>query len=119
MGRRGRAAAPMNLGLEDRVAIVCGASSGMGLAIAESLAEEGARVVMFARRGDLLEREAGRLGALAVPGDLTSPADLERLVARTVEVHGGVDVLINNGGGPPAGSAVELTDADVERAVEL
>src|SRR4051794_32995736 len=91
----------------------------MGLAVAEALTEEGARVVMFARRGDLLEREAARLGALAVPGDVTAPPDLERLVARTIEVHGGIDVLVNNGGGPPAGSAVELTDASIEHAVEL
>jgi 3-oxoacyl-[acyl-carrier protein] reductase len=109
----------VNLGLEGRVAIVCGASSGMGLAIAEALAEEGARVVMFARRQDLLEREAARIGALAVAGDLTAPSDLERLVARTIEVHGGIDILVNNGGGPPAGPALEVTDADVERAVEL
>jgi 3-oxoacyl-[acyl-carrier protein] reductase len=117
--RRRQAGRTVILDLQDRVAIVCGASSGMGLAIAEALAEEGARVVMFARRGDRLEREASRIGALAVPGDLTAPPDLERLVARTVEVHGGIDVLVNNGGGPPAGSAVELTDADLERAVEL
>ena len=54
----------MNLGLEGRTAIVCGASSGMGLAIAEALAAEGANVAMFARRRDVLEREAERLGAL-------------------------------------------------------
>ena len=109
----------MNLGLEGRVAIVCGASSGMGLAIAEALAEEGGRVVMFARRQEALEREAARLGALAVPGDLTSPSDIERLVARTIEVHGGIDILVNNGGGPPPGPAVGVTDTDIERAVEL
>jgi 3-oxoacyl-[acyl-carrier protein] reductase len=109
----------VNLGLDGRVAIVCGASSGMGLAIAEALSEEGARVVMFARRQELLEREAARLGALAVAGNLTAPADLERLVAQTVELHGGIDVLVNNGGGPPAGSATALTDADIEHAVEL
>ena len=63
----------MDLGLRGRTAIVCGASSGMGLAIAESLAAEGANVAMFARRRDLLEREADRIGALAVRGDLTNP----------------------------------------------
>ena len=58
-----------------------GASQGMGLAIAEALVAEGANVAMFARRADVVEREAARLGrALAVPGDLTRPADLERLV---------------------------------------
>ena len=59
----------MNLGLTGRTAIVCGASSGMGLAIAEGLAAEGANVAMIGRRRDLLEREADRIGALAVQGN--------------------------------------------------
>jgi 3-oxoacyl-[acyl-carrier protein] reductase len=109
----------MDLGLRGRTAIVCGASSGMGLAIAEALAAEGANVAMFARRRDLLEREAERIGALAVRGDLTNPQDLERLVKRTVEAFGGIDVLVNNGGGPPRTTALELTDESVESAVEL
>ena len=109
----------MDLGLRDRTAIVCGASSGMGLAIAEALAAEGANVAMFARRRDLLQQEAERLGALPVRGDLTNPQDLERLVDKTAEAFGGIDVLVNNGGGPPRTSAVEITDADVENAVEL
>ena len=101
----------LNLGLEGRTAIVCGASSGMGLAIAEALAAEGANVAMFARRRDLLEREAERIGALSVRGDLTVPGDLEKLVERTVEAFGGVDVLVNNGGGPPPGPAVGVDAA--------
>ena len=109
----------MELGLEGRTAIVCGASSGMGLAIAEALAAEGANVSMFARRRELLEREAERIGALAVRGDLTNPADLKRLVDRTVEAFGGIDILVNNGGGPPRTPAVDLTDEQVEGAVEL
>jgi 3-oxoacyl-[acyl-carrier protein] reductase len=98
---------------------VCGASSGMGLAIAESLAAEGANVAMFARRRDLLAREAERIGALGVRGDLTNPADLERLVNRTVEAFGGIDILVNNGGGPPRGPATELDDHGLEHAFEL
>jgi 3-oxoacyl-[acyl-carrier protein] reductase len=109
----------VNLGLDGRTAIVCGASAGIGLAVAESLAEEGANVTMFARRRDVLGREAERLGALAVRGDVTDPRDLKRLVERTVEAFGGVDVLVNNSGGPPPGRASDLTDDDVEAAVEL
>jgi 3-oxoacyl-[acyl-carrier protein] reductase len=109
----------MNVGLEGRTAIVCGASSGMGLAIAEALAAEGANVAIFGRRRDLLEREAERIGALAVRGDLTVPGDLEKLVSRTVEAFGGIDVLVNNGGGPPAGPAAGLEDDAVESAVSL
>ena len=109
----------MDLGLKGRTAIVCGASSGMGLATAEALAREGANVSMFARRRDMLDREADRLGALGVRGDVTNPADLRRLVERTVEAFGGIDILVNNSGGPPRGPAVGLTDEQVESAVEL
>jgi 3-oxoacyl-[acyl-carrier protein] reductase len=109
----------MNLGLEGRTAIVCGASAGMGLAIAEALAAEGANVAMFARRRELLEQHADRLGALAVRGDVRNPADLKRLVERTVEAFGGIDILVNNSGGPPRGPALELDDDAVEGAVEL
>jgi len=109
----------VDLGLRDRTAIVCGASSGMGLAIAEALAEEGAHVTMFARRRDVLEREAERIGALSVRGDLTNPRDLERVVERTLEAFGGIDVLVNNGGGPPRTPALGLEADAVESAVEL
>jgi 3-oxoacyl-[acyl-carrier protein] reductase len=75
----------VDLGLKGRTAIVCGASSGLGLATAESLAAEGANVTMFARRREVLEREADRIGALAVRGDITTPRDLRAVVQRTVE----------------------------------
>lgn len=109
----------MELGLRGRTAIVCGASQGMGLAIAEALAAEGANVAMFARRRDVLEREAERIGALAVRGDLTNPRHLEALVEQTVAAFGGIDVLVNNGGGPPRGTAAGLADEALESAVEL
>ena len=109
----------MELGLAGRTAVVCGASSGMGLAIAEALAGEGANVAMFARRREVLEREAERIGALAVQGDLKIPQHLERLVQATVGAFGGMDVLILNGGGPPAGTASSLTAEAVEEAVAL
>src|SRR5581483_3654359 len=109
----------MDLGLKGRTAIVCGASSGMGLATAEALAAEGANVAMFARRRDLLEREADRVGALAVRGDVTVPKDLQRLVDTTVGAFGGIDVLVNNSGGPPPGPAAAVTDDALEGAVEL
>jgi len=109
----------MDLGLRGRTAIVCGASSGMGLAVAEALAAEGANVAMFARRRDQLELEAERLGALAVRGDLTVPKDLAKLVEQTVGAFGGIDILINNGGGPPPGPAAGTTDEAIEGALEL
>ncbi|HEV8602018.1 MAG TPA: SDR family oxidoreductase [Gaiellaceae bacterium] len=109
----------MDLGLRARTAIVCGASSGMGLAVSEALAEEGANVAMFARRREPLDREAERIGALAVRGDLTNPLDLKRLVERTVEAFGGIDILVNNGGGPPRTSAEAIDDHALEAAVDL
>ena len=109
----------MDLGLTGRTAIVCGASSGIGLGIAESLAGEGANVVMFARRQELLEREAERIGGLAVAGDVTSAEDLERLVQTAVDTYGGVDILVNNSGGPHAVVASQIDDAKLETAVQL
>jgi 3-oxoacyl-[acyl-carrier protein] reductase len=109
----------VELGLSGRTAIVCGASSGIGLGIAESLAGEGTNVVMFARRRELLEQQAERLGGLAVPGDVTKAEDLERLVSTAVDTYGGIDILVNNSGGPPRTTAVELDAAKIEAAVEL
>ncbi len=109
----------MDFGLKGRTAIVCGASSGLGLASAEALAEEGANVTLFGRRRDLLEREAERIGGLPVRGDVTSPRDLERLVEQTVAAFGGVDIVVWNSGGPPPGRAEDLTPEAVEAAVEL
>ncbi|MBA2475447.1 MAG: SDR family oxidoreductase [Actinobacteria bacterium] len=109
----------MELDLQGRTAIVCGASAGMGLAITESLSAEGANVAMFARRRDVLTREAERLGALAVRGDLTNHAHLKGLVDRTIEAFGGIDILVNNGGGPPRGPARALDAEALVGAVEL
>jgi 3-oxoacyl-[acyl-carrier protein] reductase len=109
----------VDLELKGRTAIVCGASAGIGLGIAEALAEEGANVAMFARRRDALEREAERLGALGVRGDVTVPADLERLVDRTLEAFGGIDIVVNNSGGPPRTTALEMNEESIEAAVQL
>jgi 3-oxoacyl-[acyl-carrier protein] reductase len=109
----------MELGLRGRTAIVCGASSGLGLASAEALADEGANVAMFARRREQLDRDANRIGALAVRGDVTNAADLERLVSTTLEAFGGIDILVWNSGGPPATKASEITDEQLESAFEL
>jgi 3-oxoacyl-[acyl-carrier protein] reductase len=109
----------VDLGLKGRTALVTGASSGLGLATAEALAGEGTNVAMFARRRDLLEREADRIGALAVRGDVTIPKDLEGAVETTVEAFGGLDVLVWNSGGPPPGSGTDVTPESLEAALEL
>lgn len=109
----------MDLGLEGRTAIVSGASSGIGLATAQALSAEGANVTMFARRRELVGREADRIGALAVRGDVRNPRDLETVVERTIEAFGGVDILVWNGGGPPPATALELTPQALEEAIDL
>jgi len=109
----------VDLGLKGRTAIVTGASSGLGLASAEALAGEGANVTMLARRRDLLQREADRIGALAVRGDVANPRDLSAVVERTVEAFGGIDIVVWNSGGPPPGPPTSVTPESIEEAVEL
>ena len=98
---------------------MCGASSGLGLASAEALANEGANVTMFARRRDELERQADRIGALAVRGDVVLPQDTERAISKTIEAFGGLDILVWNSGGPPPGTGTDVTPDSVEQAGEL
>jgi 3-oxoacyl-[acyl-carrier protein] reductase len=109
----------MDLGLTGRTALVCGASSGLGLASAEALAGEGANVVMLARRAELLAQEAERIGATPLAGDVRDPAELERAVRTAVERFGGLDILVPNSGGPPPSRADEIDADDVQDAVEL
>jgi 3-oxoacyl-[acyl-carrier protein] reductase len=109
----------VDLGLTGRAALVCGASSGLGLASAESLAEEGANVVLFARRAEQLEEHAARLGGVAVAGDVREDADLERAVSTTVDRFGGLDVLVWNGGGPPPGTAEDVDEGSLESGYRL
>lgn len=97
--------------LDGTVAVVTGASSGLGVAFAQALGEAGADVVLGARRADrlpdtgaLVEAAGRRWTALAT--DVTRPEDCEALIARAVEEFGGVDVLINNAG---VASAVPAT----------
>jgi 7-alpha-hydroxysteroid dehydrogenase len=104
--------------LDGRVAIVTGASSGIGRATAIALADAGASVVIAARTKDKLDEVAARIGprALAVPTDVTKPAELDALVARTLEAHGRIDVLVNVAGGTPPTVALAVSDEDLQSA---
>ena len=83
----------------DAVCIVTGASSGIGAATARLLSENGAHVVLAARRANRLDALAAELsGSLAVPTDVTAPGEVERLVAQTLDTFGRIDVLVNNAG---------------------
>jgi 3-oxoacyl-[acyl-carrier protein] reductase len=116
----------MDLELEGKVVMVAAASQGIGRATALAFAREGARLSICARRGDELRAAAeeivARTGAqvLAVPADLTRPEDVEAWSARTVERFGGIDVLVTNAGGPPAGGWKDFPgDGPWRRAFEL
>lgn len=109
----------MDFELSGRTALVMGASSGLGLAVAESLAKEQADLVLFARREDLLRQHSERLDASYVAGDVSDASALERAVQHAVEKYGRLDVLVLNGGGPPPGLATDLTALSARTAFDL
>lgn len=106
--------------LRQRVAIVTGASSGLGARFARVLADAGARVVLAARRREPLERLAAELpGCMAVPCDVTVDEDLARLVDVTVERYARIDVLVNNAGTTDPGRAEDIPPATFRSTVEV
>jgi 3-oxoacyl-[acyl-carrier protein] reductase len=110
----------MDTELQGRTALVPGSSSGLGLAVARALAAEGANVVLAGRRGEQVRAEAARLSsAVGVEADLRDPLAPAMLVARAEERFGPVDVLVLNGGGPPPGTAADLTLEQLTDAVAL
>ena len=110
----------MDLGLRGTAAVVGGASSGMGLAIARTLTAEGARVTMLARdRERLATAAAGIDGALTVAGDVRDLSALEQAVELTVAERGRLDIVVNNAGGPPPGTFESTTPEAWADAFEL
>ena len=111
----------MDLGVRGRVALVTAASKGLGRASAVALAQEGAKVVICARGEEALaEAEAELAGyseVLAIPDDVTDPEAPARLVEAAVVRFGRLDIVVANAGGPPAGRALDVTDAQIEAAV--
>ncbi len=114
----------MDLGLEGKVALVTAASKGLGRAVATELAREGARVVISSRDEENLYQTAGEIreetGAEVEyrPADLTNADDIEALISHAVDRFGGIDVLVNNTGGPPAGTFEDLDDESWQVAFE-
>jgi 3-oxoacyl-[acyl-carrier protein] reductase len=115
----------MDLGLRGKVALVSGASMGMGKAIAAELSNEGAQVAICARKEDTLRATAQAISeatgnaVLAIPADVTNPDDVARFVRHAATALGGVDILVTNAGGPPPGLFEEMTDARWREAFEL
>jgi 3-oxoacyl-[acyl-carrier protein] reductase len=114
----------MDLGLRGKVAIVGGASMGIGYGIARELAAEGASVAITARRDPGLSEAAARLRAetgaevLPVLADCRRAEDCARVVETTVARLGGIDVLVNNDGAPPLGELASFDDTAWAKAVE-
>ncbi|HEV2741669.1 MAG TPA: SDR family oxidoreductase [Rubrobacter sp.] len=106
----------MDLGLGGKTALVTAASKGLGRAIATELAREGARVVISSRDEESLAKAAAEIGAETGAevdhraADLTSADDIDALVRHAVGRFGGIDVLVNNTGGPPTGNFADLDD---------
>jgi 3-oxoacyl-[acyl-carrier protein] reductase len=115
----------MDLGLKGKVALVAAASRGLGRAVAEELAAEGASLVICAR-GDReldcvatgIKRQTGAT-VLPVQGDVSAPADVRRIVETGLERFGRIDILVNNAGGPPSGRFEDLSQDKWDAAVRL
>jgi 3-oxoacyl-[acyl-carrier protein] reductase len=103
----------MELGLAGKRALVLGSSSGIGKAIALALVQEGARVAISARNEARLKASQKEIGAaMAIPADLAQTGAADRLVREVIGVWGGIDILVTNTGGPPAG---EFSDISIQK----
>jgi 3-oxoacyl-[acyl-carrier protein] reductase len=115
----------MDLGLKGKVAMVAGASRGLGYAVARGLAAEGVRVSISSRSAEAIDGAARRIAAetgssaIATPLDVKSAASIAAWAERTLKEFGGVDLLFVNAGGPPAGTAMSFDDAAWQGAFEL
>lgn len=105
----------MDLGLSERVFVVTAASSGLGRATAEQLVAEGARVVLVARRADVLADVVAQLGsdrAVALPADLATPETAEQATRLALDTWGRLDGALVSVGGPAAGTALGTSESD-------
>jgi len=115
----------MNLGLTNKVAMVAGASRGLGFAVARGLAREGAKISMSSRNPEAVGAAAQQIrtetGAevLAMPADVCSASALADWYKATIETFGGLDLLYTNSGGPPAGALLPFDDAAWQKTFEM
>ena len=110
----------MDLGLEARIALVTGATSGLGLASAKALSVEGAAVAIVGRRGDVARDEAAALPkAIGLEADITDPDAPQRIVDATLEAFGRIDILVGSTGGPTPGTALDTGADAYDGALDL
>ncbi len=115
----------MDLGLKDKRAFVTGASRGLAYATAHLLAQEGCKVVINSRDEARIKAAAERIAretgasVVGVAGDVGNPSVPEKLLEQAVEFLGGLDLLVTNAGGPPAGAFESFDEATWEKAINL
>jgi 3-oxoacyl-[acyl-carrier protein] reductase len=115
----------MNLGLTNKIAMVAGASRGLGYAVARALAEEGAQISIASRDADAIAKAARKIeqetGArvLAIATDVSSAEAIENWHKKTLDHFGGIDLLFTNSGGPPPGATLNFDDAQWQKAFDL
>ena len=115
----------MDLQLKDKRALVTGSSRGLGYAAALTLAREGCKVAINGRDDAKIKAVAEKLNketgtqAAGLAGDVTDPSVPEKLIAQTVETFGGLDILITNAGGPPAGPFESFDETTWQKAVDM
>lgn len=108
----------MDLQLKGRGALVLGATSGLGRAVAEGLAAEGARTAFSGRRGDVARNAAARYpGSIGLELDIADPESVRRAVAEVTDAFGVIDIVVLNSGGPPPGTAAGLTPDQMAESI--
>lgn len=112
----------MNQSLEGQVALITAASKGLGFATALRLAEEGAQLAICSRDEmriqeavNIIQEKTGHV-PLGMPVDVSNKEDVEKMVHKTIDYYGRIDMLMLNAGGPPAGNFMDLRDEDWEKA---
>lgn len=115
----------MDLGLKGKVALIGGASQGMGRAAALLFAREGARIAICARgeaglnaTAETIRKETGG-DVLPIVADMSKAEDIQKFVAKSAAHFGRIDIIVNNAGGPPPGEFMKFTDEDWDRAYQL